>query len=376
MGPLETIGLVVTLIAFVVVMVVVFLKKSHGPNKLREQSAQELASFDDFGLVFKGADSPDKIGTLEGTYRGYEIKVDPDDELRMLVMLQTDTGLILDVGTGLRPEGAAELRRADERIDAAIAGRKEKLGLDPDKKTVEALRGYIRAWSDRLCWFNLYEQRLGVSPIEGTTRHVRSITAAQIRQILPPLIDLAMDLDGVTDDKIGAPTEREHVSFEQDPIAFGRAFLQPLAETFGWTVALGDYGPIASGQSKGRSFELTVSSAGGGVSVRVDVAKSAPGFQLYHDPSGEIEDMASVGENLYVGPDEDSGDTTGAAIASLAAGVRDELLAFVREHRVYLFSVVDGRVEVELLDDASKLNKKTMPGFLKRLGEVVASIEG
>ncbi|MBW2276752.1 MAG: hypothetical protein JRF63_04620 [Deltaproteobacteria bacterium] len=250
----------------------------------------------------------------------------------------------------------------------------ETLGLDPDKQTVEALRGYIRAWSDRLCWFNLYEQRLGVSPIEGTSRHVRSISAAQIRQILPPLIELAMDLDGVTDEKIDAPTELEHYSFKQDPIAFGRNFLQPVAEKFGWTVSLGDNGPVCGGESKGRAFELAVSSAGGGVSAHVDIGGDAPGFQLYYDPDDGLDDMTKVGEHLFVGPDEDTGDTTGAALQNLSGDDREQLFAFVTEFRVYLFSVADGQVEVELIDDVQQLNKKTMAGLLQRLGPLVASI--
>jgi hypothetical protein len=376
MGSVELVAAVLFAIAFVVVFVVIFIKKSHGPKKLREQSARELAAFDDFGLTFRPADSPDRIGTLEGSYRGYRVKIDPDDEQRILVMLRTDSGLILDVGTGISPEGAAELRRADRKIDEAIARRKEKLGLDPDKKTVEALRGYVRAWSDRLCWFNLYEQRLGVSPIEGTTRHVRSISAAQIRQILPPLIELAMDLDGVTEKRIDAAPECEHVSFEQDPIGFGRAFLQPVAETFGWTVSLGDHGPVVSGRSKGRALELSIAGEGGGVSARADVGEKAPAFQLYFDPTDDLDDMTRVGEHLYVGPDEDTGDETGVALMSIPEAVREQLFSFVREHRVYLFAVAEGQVEIELIDTAERINKKTVPGLLEQLEKVVEAIEG
>jgi hypothetical protein len=181
----------------------------------------------ELGLRHNVPKDPKKLGSLSGTYRGYRVSVDADaheSSAKLRVHLETRPQLVLTrqrwgKSSGMEtvsfPQGRLnryfKTRQAPPKLAKWIAEarstprraasgppagyRRAAPTLDEGPDVAAALDQFVAKWGRQLVVCELNHDELGCSPALGSGENtVQSVSAAQVRALLPDLLVLAETL--------------------------------------------------------------------------------------------------------------------------------------------------------------------------------------
>jgi hypothetical protein len=164
-------------------------------------------------------------------------------------------------------------------------------------------------------------------------------------------------------------------SREDEPHPDCRDFLRPTAESLGGRIKRRDIEVVCLGEIEHRPFEVSVATASGGVTAKVELRRPVSGVQLYYDPDEDNDDRVKLGDHLFLDESDDEDVDPRAVLDALPAGALEEILRFMQDTGVFRLGVDDAQLEIELLQVASELDSADIPACVHRLAVFAAAFE-